>query len=81
MNRRDLIRARHRAASVSIARPAAKLPGDDVGRIPWRGQGRDEAAVEASAKPWWPRRKSDAPSPPSNGWWCWALHPLTGGPP
>ena len=75
MNRRDLIRARHRAASVPIARPAAKLPGDDVGRIPWRGQGRDEAAVEASAKPWWSRRKSDAPSPPSNGWWCWALHP------
>lgn len=76
MNRLALIRARAEqdAPRVPIARPARKLPGDAVGKVRWRGQGRDEAMAEASTRDWWPRRKSDAPVA-SNGWWCWALRP------
>lgn len=81
MNRRDLIRAcaERVPPRVPIAKPAAKLPGDEIGKVRWRGQGRDEAAAEAATKPWWPRRKSDAPVA-SSGWWCWALSPARSAP-
>ena len=54
-------------------RPATKRAGDDIGRVRQRHGIDWRKAIEiARALPWWPRVRSESPTP-SAGYWCWPL--------